>query len=194
MYELFINKSIIKLNIIIAVCTTLISFSPNTYAASKDLKQEIKIKALRSSADLKNKIASYLDDVKITQGSISISADLVQVFSKIDNISKEKNDTYMAKGKPAVFQQELDDGSLITLQANEIKYQPWLNMITISGNALLKQAGSEVSGSKITYNTLTEKLDAESNNDETVITILQPTVLKAKKENIEINESNDRNN
>jgi len=171
-----------KLNYLIASVFILASTLNTVQAAKKDLTQEITIKSQRQAADLKNKIASYLEDVNIRQGSILITADLVQVFSKKDPISGDKADTYLATGKPAVFQQELEDGSLISLQADEIKYLPHLNMITVSGNAVVKQAGSEVSGSKITYNTLNEKLEAESENNQSVTTVLQPTILKKQKD------------
>lgn len=167
----------------ILILASTILFSHSTLAAKKDLEQEITIKSQRQSADLKNKIASYLDNVNIQQGSISITADIVQVFSNKEESTVEKADVYLAKGKPAIFQQQLEDGSLISLQADEIKYQPNINLITVSGNAIVKQAGSEVSGSKITYNTLNEKLEAESNTNETVTTVLQPTILKNQKEN-----------
>lgn len=184
------NKSMIKimtnkvttLGCSILMLTSSVLFPSDALAAKKDLEQEITIKSQRQAADLKNKIASYLDDVNIQQGSISIKADIVQVFSNKDNASADKADVYLAKGKPAIFQQELEDGSLISLQADEIKYQPSINSITVSGNAIVKQAGSEVSGSKITYNTLSEKLEAESSSHETVTTILQPTILKDQKE------------
>jgi lipopolysaccharide export system protein LptA len=161
-------------------------------AAKKDLNQEITIKSKRQSADLKNKIASYLDDVSISQGSISITADIVQVYSREDNTG-EKSDTYLAKGKPAIFQQQLEDGSLISLQANEIKYQPDINSITVAGNAQVKQAGSKMNGDIITYNTLSEKLEGQSNNDEHVTTILQPAQMKAQKDSSELkkNKAND---
>ena len=161
-------------------------------AAKKDLNQEITIKSKRQSADLKNKIASYLDDVSISQGSISITADIVQVYSQEDNTG-EKSDTYLAKGKPAIFQQQLEDGSLISLQANEIKYQPDINSITVAGNAQVKQAGSKMNGDIITYNTLSEKLEGQSNNDEHVTTILQPAQIKAQKDSSELkkNKAND---
>ena len=154
----------------------------SAHAAKEDFEQEITIKSQRQAADLKNKIASYLDNVSIRQGSISITADIVKVFSQIDKKSGEKSDTYLAKGKPAIFQQRLEDGSLISLQADEITYRPHANMITISGNALVKQAGSEVSGNEITYNTLSEKLEAKGANNQSVTTILQPTILKKQKE------------
>ncbi|WP_448212852.1 lipopolysaccharide transport periplasmic protein LptA [Colwellia sp. MEBiC06753] len=139
------------------------------YAAKLDLEKEIVIKSKRQAGDLKNRIASYLDDVNITQGTLSIQADLVQVYSQ----EQRGNETYLAKGKPAVFEQQLEDGSKIRLQADEIKYEPSTYTITITGNALLRQAGSEVSGDKIVYNTLTEQLEAEG-GEQSVTTILKP--------------------
>jgi len=158
-------------------------------AAKKDLTQEITIKSGRQSADLKNKIASYLDEVSINQGSISILADIVQVYSQVNEKTKEKSDTYLAKGKPAIFKQQLEDGSLISLQANEIKYQPDLHIITVSGNAEVKQAGSKVTGETITYNTSSEKLEAISSDNNSVTTILQPAQIKAQ-QNKKNNDSN----
>jgi len=165
---------------VLALSCSLVFFNP-AQAAKKDLEQEITIKSQRQAADLKNKIASYLDNVSIRQGSISITADIVKVFSVVNELSGEKSDTYLAKGQPAIFQQELEDGSLIKLQADEITYNPNSNMITITGNALVKQAGSEVSGNEITYNTLSEKLEAQSAHNQSVTTVLQPTVLKKQK-------------
>tara|TARA_B110000881_G_scaffold151004_1_gene134014 strand:- start:216 stop:740 length:525 start_codon:yes stop_codon:yes gene_type:complete len=134
-----------------------------------DLEQEIVIKAKRQSADLKNKIATYLDNVVISQGTLNITADTVKVY-----ISKDESETYIAKGEPAIFSQILADGEPVSLEAKTIIYQPSQQKITISGNALVRQAGSEVKGSKITYNILSEQLEAESNPDEEVTTILQP--------------------
>jgi len=181
------NLSQSTFKVLAFTCSLL--FLSNANADKKDLEQEITIKSQRQAADLKNKIASYLDNVSIRQGSISITADLVKVFSVVDKASGEKNDTYLAKGKPAIFQQKLEDGSLISLQADEITYKPSSNIITVSGNALVKQAGSEVSGNEITYNTLSEKLEAHSANNQSVTTVLQPTVLKKQKETHEKSKS-----
>jgi len=197
MYVPFTKKIIVnplmtikKLSKGLLLSSLLLALSVPVSAAKKDLTQEITIKSKRQSADLKNKIASYLDEVSITQGSISIIADIVQVYSTLDDITKEKSDTYLAKGKPAIFKQKLEDGSLISLQANEIKYQPDLNIITVSGNAQVKQAGSKVTGETITYNTLNEKLEAQSSENESVTTILQPAQIKAQQDK----KSNDSNN
>ena len=166
MYKQFTKK--IRVNLLLS---SLILLPLNVaYSAIVDLDQQIVIKAKRQASDLKNKIASYLDDVVITQGSLSIHADVVQVISQANSDNK----IYIARGKPAVFRQLLDDGQPIHLKANEIKYEPATHTITISGNASVSQEGSLVSGNKIIYNTLTEQLTAESNTDDTVTTILQP--------------------
>ena len=155
--------------------------TPVAYAAKKDGQEEILILAERQSADYKNKIATYLDNVRISQGSILIKADIVQIFKKIDKNTTTETKTYIAKGKPAIFEQQLEDGATISLSADEIKYLPHQNLIMVSGNAKVTQAGSHVTASKITYNTLTEKLDAESKQNERVTTILQPSIIKAQK-------------
>lgn len=203
MYAQYIKKTIANPLMIIKKFTTgilltslIFGLASPAHAAKKDLNQEITIKSKRQSADLKNKIASYLDDVSISQGSISIIADIVQVYSDVNDKTGEKSDTYLAKGKPAIFKQQLEDGSLISLQANEIKYQPDHYTITISGNAQVKQAGSKMNGDVITYNTLNEKLEGQSNNDEHVTTILQPAQIKAQQDNSELkkNKANDSDN
>ena len=170
MCKLFIKN--LKSNLLIAIVGML---TTSTAIAKRiDLTQELTIDANRQSADLKNKIFSYIDNVVIKQGSLVIKADLVQVMSN----TKTGEKTYIAKGKPATFEQTLEDGRPINLQANEIKYEPSLNTVIISGNALLKQEGSEVSGSKITYNSETEYVNAESEANNRVKTVIQPSTKK----------------
>ncbi len=176
MYKLPIKTLKTSLAIFALFCCTLFS----SHAAKLDLKQEINIDADRQAADLKNKIFSYIDNVVISQGTLVIKADLVQV------IAEEKTDEkiYIAKGSPATFTQTLEDGTPIYLQANEIKYEPGKNTVIISGNAELRQEGSKVKGAIITYNFLTEQVCANCNNldnNERVSTVLQPKNLDKKK-------------
>ena len=142
----------------------------SAFAEKFDMSQKIEIDASKQAADLKNKIFSYIDNVVITQGSLIIHADLVQVLTQSG--SEEK--TYIAKGKPATFEQTLADGTPLNLQADEIRYEPGNNLVIISGNALLQQEDSEVSGSKIIYNIDTQYVNAESKNNERTKTIFQP--------------------
>lgn len=150
---------------------TLVALLSLTAQAEKfDVGQEIKISSSRQAADLKNKIFSYIDNVIVAQGTLKINADLVQVIAQAENDDK----VYIAKGTPATFKQTLEDGTPINLQADEIRYEPANNIVVISGNALLTQEGSEVSGDKITYNFETEYVNAESLDNTQVETVLQP--------------------
>lgn len=166
MYKLFIKT----LKASITGLTFMAVIAPTANAQKFDVEQEIKISATRQAADLKNKIFSYIDNVIVSQGSLTINADLVQVIAQADSEDK----IYIAKGSPATFEQTLEDGSPINLQANEIRYEPANNIVVISGNALLTQEGSEVSGNKITYNFETEYVNAESLENTKVETVLQP--------------------
>ena len=80
-----------------------------------------------------------------------------------------------------MFKQTLADGTPLNLQADEIRYEPGNNLVIISGNALLQQEDSEVSGNKITYNIDTQYVNAESKTNERTKTIFQPKEkIKAK--------------
>jgi len=158
-----------KITASLFILSSIFSSAVVISADKPDFEQEIFISANRQAGDLKNKIASYIGDVVIQQGTLIISADSVKIYQ-----AKVDEEVYIAKGQPAKFEQILDDGSKISLQADEIRYEPAIHSIVISGNALLQQAGSEVKGSKITYNTLTEQLDAVGNPNEKTSTVLQP--------------------
>jgi len=152
---------------------------PST-AAKFDVTLDVNIDSSRQAADLKNKIFSYIDNVLITQGPLVIKADLVQVITE----NKTEDKIYIAKGKPATFKHILGDGSPIYLQANEIKYQPSKNTVVVSGDAELRQEGSSVKGSVITYNFLTEQVNASNNandNSSRVSTVLQSKILEKNK-------------
>jgi lipopolysaccharide export system protein LptA len=165
-----LNKSLISFSL--AWCVMFSSL-----AEKFDISQDININSSRQAADLKNKIFSYIDNVLITQGPLVIKADLVQVTTDNDKI-------YLAKGNPATFKHILNDGTPIFLQANTIKYQPSKSIIIFSGDAEFRQEGSKVQGSIITYNFLTEQVNASSDgndNNDRVSTTLQSKVLDKKK-------------
>ena len=82
----------------------------------------------------------------------------------------------IASGKPASFYQELDDGKKINAESNEIRYELGKKRLTLSTNARLRQADSEVKGDKIIYQIDKQEMIAESGNHESdrVITIFTP--------------------
>ena len=159
---------LLKTSLLFLILSNIVFFP--ALAEKFDITQKIEIDASRQAADLKNKVFSYIDNVVITQGTLIIRADLVQVLTQAGTEQK----TYIAKGKPATFTQTLTDGTPLSLQANEIRYDPNNSMVIISGDAILRQDDSVVSGSKITYNIETQFVNAESKSNERTKTIFQP--------------------
>ncbi|MEW6990282.1 lipopolysaccharide transport periplasmic protein LptA [Colwelliaceae bacterium 6441] len=152
------------------------SIVTSAQAEKADLDKVIEVTGERTAGDLKNKVFSYIDNVVITQGTLLINADLVQVHT--DESSEVI--TYIARGTPATFKQTLEDGTPIYLQANEIRFEPEKNTIFITGDAELRQEGSKVSGSTISYNFLTEQVLANGDDNSQVKTVLQPKLLDKK--------------
>lgn len=81
---------------------------------------------------------------------------------------------FNAQGIPAKLQQTLESGDNISLEANNITYEPSIELITIEGNARLTQEGSEVLANKIIYSLITEQMQASGNDEQAVTTILKP--------------------
>ena len=159
---------------------------PVANAEKFDVEQEIKISSSRQAADLKNKIFSYIDNVIISQGTLTIHAELVQVITQ----DKTDNKIYVAKGSPATFEQTLQDGSPIDLQANEIRYEVVNRTISLAGDAELQQDSSKVQGDKITFDMITEQLlatgGAGENGEGRVTTVFTPDTIRktsSKKDN-----------
>ena len=141
-------------------------------AKEGDLKQELKIAAVSQFADIKNNQIIFNGPVKIVQGSININADELRAYTPENSTTKR----LIATGKPATFSQELDDGEIGTASANEITYDLATTTLTLTGNAKLDQAGSQVTGNRIKYNINAQELIAESTGkgEDRVITIIQP--------------------
>lgn len=156
--------------ILASLLTLNVIFSFNALGANKDLSQDIMISADRQGADLKSKTSIYFDNVVISQGSLTIYADLVKISANENTVK-----TYLLKGEPAKLKQTLQDGSEIFLEAKVISYQPENSLITIQGDAKLQQLKNKIVADEIIYHITTEQLNAKGS----------PAVLEQK-----VNDSN----
>lgn len=126
------------------------------YAEQNDFTQPITIKSVSQFVDGLNDVAVYKDNVVITQGSLNITADEV----RIDASAGDGNEVFVALGKPASFEQRLQDGSLVRATANKVRYTRVNKKINLAGNAQLAQNSSTVTGENITFDMLNEQLIA----------------------------------
>ncbi|GAA0354580.1 hypothetical protein GCM10009092_18610 [Bowmanella denitrificans] len=165
-----VNK--IKLHVL----TAAVLLSASAAAINKDFNEPIKVASKYQSGDGINKVSIFRENVKITQGTLSIDADEVEVNAE----QGKGREIFIAKGEPAEYQQTMADGSRIRALANHIEYQVDKRTLTLKGNAELHQNSSSVSGDNIEFNMEKEQLVAQGSDDGDgrVETIFQPEPKK----------------
>jgi lipopolysaccharide export system protein LptA len=122
-------------------------FSIAAMALPDDTRQPIHIVADEAVRDEKSGLTVYRGNVEMNQGSISISADRITIYS-VDNDA----DRIVAEGSPAHMQhtQKVDaapmhaEGAIIEYFKNEERVQ-------LRQNAMLEQDGTTVRGDRIEY-------------------------------------------
>ena len=163
--------------ILISLFALLLAFSaPAAHALSTDKNQPIYIDSDTQNLDLKNDTVIFTGNVFLRQGSIRLKADRVVI-----NRTKNKANTEIinAYGRPATFEQTMDDGEKINGKALELRYEVAKSLLTMNKDAVLVQGkGNKIESQKITYNIDKQLLAAESNRGKRVTTILQPQSRK----------------
>lgn len=146
--------------------------SCNAFAVNEDFDQPIKVKSEYQSGDGIRKVSIFRENVNITQGSLVIDADEVEVNAE----QGKGRETFIARGTPASYEQTMEDGSRIRAVAEYIEYQVEGRTLTLSGNAELHQNSHSVRGSTIQFNMEKEQLMAQGTDEEDgrVMTIFQP--------------------
>jgi lipopolysaccharide export system protein LptA len=157
----------------------LIAFTSGSVVASEDdFSKPIKVDAKSQFVDGKNKTSLFRDDVLITQGSLVISADEVEVIAS----AGEGKEVFVARGNPASYSQQLEDGTPVSAKANEIRYEVINSTISLNGKAELKQDTSMVQGDSITFDMITEQLLATGGEDDDgegrVTTVFTPEAIR----------------
>jgi lipopolysaccharide export system protein LptA len=144
-----------------------------TWAAQPDFQQPLSIDSDTSFGDIQTSTLVYEHNVIVQQGSLKILADRLE----IDGSAGDGAEVFIATGNPATYSQMMEDGSVVEAQANEIRYERAIRLLTMTGDAELKQRGSLVRASLVRYNIETQQLSAERGDDESgrVRTIFEPT-------------------
>jgi len=146
--------------------------SNSALALESDFQENVVVNAKRQEVFIKENRVIFYDSVVVTQGTILIHADKLTVLSS----GEKGTEVMIATGSPATFYQELDDGKKINAESDEIRYELGKKRLTLSKNARLRQADSEVKGDKIIYQIDKQEMIAESGKHESdrVITIFTP--------------------
>ncbi|GAA5218874.1 lipopolysaccharide transport periplasmic protein LptA [Corallincola platygyrae] len=154
----------------------LIAVTPHIQAVEADFQQEVRVDAKRQSIDIQKGIISFFEDVSVTQGTLKIFADTLQV----EQSAGAGKEVLIAAGEPAKFSQLLENGRTMTAEAKEIRYRLADKTLILTGGATLTQQDSVVQGELIRYDIAKQKLVAESGKQEgdRVTTIFLPEQLQ----------------
>ncbi len=146
--------------------------SASSLAIQTDFQQKVMIESASQTIDMKNNVVTYKGDVLVTQGTLKIHADQLQII----NANTDGEQTLLATGSPASYEQRLENGKLMQAEANTVRYELVSKELTLSGQAKLMQQDSVVKGDQIRYNLEQQVLEANSKADgsERVTTIFIP--------------------
>lgn len=142
-------------------------------AADIDVLQEVQIKATNQFADIKNKTVVYEGPVVVTQGLLKLDADKLTASSPVQGEDR----VLVANGKPAIFVQKQEDGTVTTAKANEIRFNINQRILTLIGSAKVEQNGSMNSADKIVYDLNKQQYRAFSDENTQVTTVIRPDNL-----------------
>ena len=142
----------------LTLLSLVLLFNVNAFALQSDLQQEVIISAKNQQADIKNNQMIFNGPVKVTQGSITITAQTLRAFSTADDEHK----ILVAIGAPATYSQKMDNGLMASASAKEIRYDLNTRVLQLTGDAILEQSGNKVTSNAITYDILQQKLTAQS--------------------------------
>lgn len=129
-------------------------------AGADDLTQPLRTDADRQEFNFNTKQVILTGNVKITQGSILILADRLEMIRTADGSAILR---LLAHGQPAHFQQVMEDGTPMKAEGNLVDYRRSEQLLLIEGNGELSQASNLIRGHRIHYDLAKEQLQAESN-------------------------------
>ncbi|WP_340678048.1 lipopolysaccharide transport periplasmic protein LptA [Paraglaciecola sp.] len=143
-----------------------------SYAGKEDFSKTIEIASQQSFLDRIAKTSVYRGNVSITQGTLELKAEEMQ----IDASNGEDKEVFVATGTPAQYSQQQENGTMVYARANKIEYHRETRTLSLEGNAEVEQNSSSVKGNSIVFNMELEQIMAQGQNQEDgrVITILQP--------------------
>lgn len=152
----------------------LIGFmSASSFALESDRDQPIYVAADRASIDDNTGITVYTGNVDITQGSMILRGDRVELRRDAEG----NVDQIISNGTPAYFEQQPSEEQAVTVATGDkLDYGVGSQLLKIIGDAKVTQAGDEFTGARINYDMEKALVDAfsDSKSDKRVRMVIQP--------------------
>ena len=150
----------------IIIILTIIFFTTNTFALLADAKQSIEVEADSVMVDEISGFNEFIGNAEVRQGSLLMTADLIQVQKNSDGV-----ETMKATGtpdKPAKYiQSQENQARFIEATATLITYDVNEGKIFLVGNAYLVQGFDSFSGDSLIYDMNNDKVLVKGSEDGT---------------------------
>jgi len=138
------NKSTLRFYAML--CATLLATSVHAEKADRD--KPVNLEADTVTLDDIKKISVYQGNVVLSQGTLMLRADRVQVTQNADGLDKVS-----AIDRPVAFRQKTDSGDeYIEGFADRIEYDGVTSQLELIGQARLRRGSDELRGAQISYN------------------------------------------
>jgi lipopolysaccharide export system protein LptA len=134
-----------------------------TAALTSDRTQPVTIEADQAELDDLKRVTTYQGRVIVTQGSLRITGDRMVLYYD-ENREVTRAESF---GKPATYEQ-LPDGEKepVKARASRMEYLVKEGVIELYGDAQVIQAGDSLTGSRITYDTVNDRVKATRAGDQ----------------------------
>jgi lipopolysaccharide export system protein LptA len=140
----------LKQGLCAGLCAALLSFS--AHAEKADREKPIHLEADTVTIDDIKKVSVYQGNVILSQGTMLVRADWVQVTQNAEGLDKVN-----ATGRPVAFRQKMDGSEeYIEGFADRVEFDGVTRQLELIGQARLRRGSDELRGTQISYNANTE--------------------------------------
>jgi len=140
----------------------------NTFALAIDKEEKIYISMQgKMQIDSANERAIYSKNVVVSQGSLKIAADQIELYGSVNNPKK-----IIATGSPARLEQKPSiDQAIIVVTGNQIEYSVDTGKVEIITNAQFEQDGTVIQASKLFYDVSNSYVEADADGNSISVVI-----------------------
>ncbi|MFV8782270.1 lipopolysaccharide transport periplasmic protein LptA [Microbulbifer sp. SA54] len=136
--------------------------STQALALPNDREQPIKVSADKLEANRSKNITVYSGNVVISQGSLQIRANRVEVFGN----AQGEIEKVVATGSPAHFQQQVEaNTNPVKARAKRIEFLVGNDALQLTGAADIDRDGNTLSAERIDYDLKSEQMKAQGRSD-----------------------------
>lgn len=130
-------------------------------AREEDREAPATIEADRVEIERPEGVSRYYGDVVFNQGTLRITGDEMILRSPGGAVQYAET-----RGDPATVRQQTDAGEWVDAEAAVIVYEADEQLITLTGDAVMRRDGERFAAGRIRYRTDTGRVEAESDGNE----------------------------